>query len=190
VNLDFDYFPLRTWRTTVEQWAATYTPTKFRRHRGSTFTIMQQAVKPNGAEEDIDRMPRLPLTRAANHGIDHIRLRLLSGTSALNSTLCKWTDRESRIHLAPDGTCKEDTQHFLLHCKGVKELRTQYRRQLKRRCYYNPAESCDKLYTQLDDAGKAMFMLGGPVDGCTPEASIDACSKQFVREVGMLDALS
>jgi hypothetical protein len=186
VNLDFDYFPLRTWRTTVEQWAATYTLTKFRRDRRSTLTIMQRAVKPNGAEEDIDRLPRFPLTRAANHGADQIRLRLLSGTSALNSTLCKWTNRESTCPFgtchAPDGTCKEDTQHFLLHCKGVEELRTQYRRQLKRRCYCNPAESCDKFYTQLDDAGKALFMLGGPVDGRTPEASIDACSKQFVRE--------
>jgi len=187
VDLDFDYFPLRTWRTTVEQWAITSTLTKFRRERGSTLAIMQRAVKPNGAEEDIDRMPRFPLTRAANYGTDQIRLRLLSGTSALNSTLSKWKkDRESACPFgtchAPDGTCREDAQHFLLHCKGVAELRTQYRGQLKRRCFCDPAESCDKFFSQLDDVGKALFMLGGPVDGRTPEASIDKCSKQFVRE--------
>jgi exonuclease III len=186
VSLDLDYHPLRTWRAAVEQWAATYTLTSFRRARGSTLTVMQRAVKPNGAEEDIDRMPRFPLTRAANHGTDQIRLRLLSGTSALNGTLSKWTDRGSSCPFgnchAPDGTCKEDALHFLLHCKGVEEHRTQYRRQLERRCFCKPAESCDKFFTKLDDAGKALFMLGGPVDGRTPEASIDACSKHFVNE--------
>jgi hypothetical protein len=186
VSYDLDYHPLRTWRTTVEQWARLLTLTKFRRERGPTLAIMQRAVKPNGAEEDIERLPRYPLTRAANYGADQIRLRLLSGTSALNYTLSKWRDRESKCPFgnchAPDGTCKEDAQHFLLHCRGVEELRTQYRGQLKRRCFCKPAESCDKFFTQLDDAGRALFMLGGPVDGRTPEASIDACSKHFVRE--------
>jgi hypothetical protein len=34
----------------------------------------------------------------------------------------------------------------------------------------------------LDDAGKAMFMLGGPVDGRCPEDSTDACAREFVRK--------
>jgi hypothetical protein len=185
VSLDLEYRPLQTWRSTVEQWGASLTLQNFRRERGSSLTIMQRAVEPNG-EDDIECLPRFPITKLANHGPDQIRLRLLSGTSALNSKLTKWTDRASSCPFnnchASDGTCKEDAQHFLLHCRGVKELRTQYRGQLKRRCYCNPAESCDKFFTQLDNAGRALFMLGGPVDGRTPEASIDACSRRFVRE--------
>ena len=41
--------------------------------------------------------------------------------------------------------------------------------------------SCAEFFESLDDAGKALFMLGGPVDGRTPEASTDACSLEFVR---------
>jgi hypothetical protein len=182
ISLDLEYRPLQTWRRTVEQWGASLALQNFRRARGSSLTIMQRAVEPNG-EDDIECLPRFPLTKLANHGPDQIRLRLLSGTSALNSKLTKWKDRAPSCPFDNcHGTCKEDAQHFLLHCRGVKELRTQYRGQLKRHCYCNPAESCDKFFTQLDDAGRALFMLGGPVNGHTPEASIDACSRRFVRD--------
>lgn len=185
VDFDIDYFPLRSWRKTVEQWADALTLVNFRRDRSTTLTIMQRAVEPTGDGEDIDRMPRFPLTRVANHGADQIRLRLLSGTSALNSTLSRWTVRGSSCPFAPcgstDGNSKEDALHFLLHCGGVAEQRKHYEGQLKRRCSCDPAESCDKFFTDLDDAGKALFMLGGPVKGRTPEASIDACSRHFVR---------
>ena len=185
VDLDIDYTPLRSWRKTVEQWAANRTLTNFRRERGSTLSLLQRAVEPSGNEVDIDQMPRFPLTRLANHGPDQIRLRFLSGTSALNATLSKWSDRESLCPFAPcngtDGNGKENALHFLLHCGGVAELRTHYRGQLKRKCTCEPAASCDKFFTELDDAGKALFILGGPVNGRTPEASIDACSRHFVR---------
>ena len=41
--------------------------------------------------------------------------------------------------------------------------------------------SCAEFFENLDDAGKALFMLGGPVDGRYPEDGIDACAREFVR---------
>jgi len=184
VDLDIEYSPLRTWRATVERWAAALNLKNFRKERGPTLALMQRAVKHpelQEAGEDIDRMPRFPLTRVANHGPNQIRLRLLSGTSALNSTLNKWTERKSTC---PFDSCvggKEDATHFLLHCEGVAELRTHYEGQLTTRCYCDPDDTCAKFYEGLNTAGKALFILGGPVDGRTPEVSIDACSREFVR---------
>ena len=40
--------------------------------------------------------------------------------------------------------------------------------------------NCSDFFTKLDDAGKTLFLLGGPVDGRTPERNIDAASASFV----------
>ena len=38
------------------------------------------------------------------------------------------------------------------------------------------------FFRSLDDTGKALFMLGGPVDGRTPEPRVYAINKEYVRE--------
>ena len=43
-------------------------------------------------------------------------------------------------------------------------------------------QACAEFFEELDDAGKALFMLGGPVDGRCPEEGIDACAREFVRK--------
>ena len=43
-------------------------------------------------------------------------------------------------------------------------------------------QACADFFECLDDAGKALFMLGGPVDGRCPEENIDACAREFVRQ--------
>ena len=187
VDGDFEYSPMKAWRSRVEEWGHSLTLSKFRKNRGSSLKLLQRAVaQPVSLEvgEEITRIPRFPLTRNANHGPNQIRLRLLCGTSGLNVTLAKWRDRPSSC---PFDSCvggDEDAVHFLLYCRGYEKLRTHFRSGLKQQCRCardNDAVPCAEFFESLDDAGKALFMLGGPVDGRTPEASIDACSLQFVR---------
>ena len=133
-------------------------------------------------------MPRFPITKRANWGPDQIRLRLLTGTSALNGTLAKYSKRKVACPFDSCAGQEEDTLHFLLHCKELESLRTTFREQLHdcctcdRRLGSGGVPGCAEFYEGLDDAGKALFMLGGPVDGRTPEDGIDACAREFVRK--------
>ena len=148
----------------------------------TTIKLMRRAI-----EKDARRMPRFPLTRKAAKGPDQVRLRLLAGTSALNATLSKFADRPATC---PFGSCSEgaeDATHFLLHCKELDGLRSIFLNRLCDRCTCDRrlgeggVQSCAEFYESLDDAGKALFMLGGPVDGRTPEDDIDSCAREFVR---------
>ena len=191
---DFEYSPMKAWRSRVEGWGHSLmiTLSNFRKNRGSSLKLLQRAVaQPASPEagEDIERMPRFPLTREANHGPNQVRLRLLCGMSGLNVTLAKWQARPSSC---PFDSCvgnAEDATHFLLHCKGYEELRTQFRSGLVQHCRCSRDDDvvpCAEFFESLDDAGKALFMLGGPVDGRTPETSIDACSLQYVRDAWLI----
>ena len=42
--------------------------------------------------------------------------------------------------------------------------------------------SCPEFFENLDDWGKVLFMLGGPVDGRTPETPVDSLARSFVLE--------
>ena len=150
--------------------------------RKSTLSLMQRAGVMSEEQQDAQetpQMPRFPITRAPNAGTDMVRLRLLCGMSALNATLSKWRDRSSKC---PFGCCDtENTLSFLLHCKGVEGARTHFTGQLPNCCTCgNDEVVCAAFYDELEDADKALFILGGPVMGRVPERSIDLASKQFV----------
>jgi hypothetical protein len=132
-------------------------------------------------------MPRFPVTRLVNCGGDQIRLRLLAGTSALNQTLSKFSDRDSKCPFEVCDGAIETPEHFLLHCKGVSEPRAILLKRLwnacthKRRVGSGGEQGCAEFFEELDEAGKALFILGGPVDGRCPELGIDGCASEFVR---------
>ena len=179
---DFDYFPIESWRKKVKWWGLSSPLSSFKKARKPTVKLMQRAI-----EKDARRMPRFPLTRRASWGPDSIRLRLLAGTSALNATLCKYADRGPACPFESCDGGTEDPVHFLLHCKALDDLRTTFRGRLSDRCTCDcrlgsgGVPGCAEFYAGLDDAGKALFMLGGPVDGRAPEGDIDACAREFVR---------
>jgi exonuclease III len=187
---DYDYYPLDAWNKKVEEWILSLTLSNFRKNRATSLTLLQRAVADDASEEageEIVRMPRYPLTRCANRGPNQIRLRLLCGTSGLNATLTKY-GKSTKSSSCPFGFCDggaEDALHFLLKCKGYEKLRTHFRSELDRYCHcdrnVDDVEPCAEFFENLDDVGKALFMLQGPVKGRTPESSIDACSLRFVR---------
>ena len=75
-----------------------------------------------------------------------------------------------------------------MQCKAFDPLRTSYTRALASDCTCEPEEGeegfqiCSTFYAGLDDEGKAVWMLGGPVDGRAPERSVDAAERTFVQE--------
>jgi hypothetical protein len=182
--MDFDYFPIKSWRRSVEWWASSYTKNLFLKTRGmSTIKLMRRAC-----EKEHDRMPRFPLTRRACWGPDKIRFRLLAGMSSLNTTMSKV---DGRLPTCPFDSCGkgvEDTIHFLLHCKKLDSLRGEFLSRLYDRCTCDRRlgsggeQACADFFEDLDDAGQALFMLGGPVDGRCPEDGVDACAREFVRK--------
>ena len=93
----------------------------------STLRLMARAIK--GTSE----LPKWPITKKPNAGPTQIRMRMLTGTSALNTTLSKYRSRETCC----PWECKEteDTAHFYLRCKGTKDLRTTLFSRLDAACH-------------------------------------------------------
>jgi hypothetical protein len=182
---DFDYFPIKSWRRSVKWWSlSSERKLLLKRRDMSTIKLMRRAL-----EKENTQMPRFPLTKRACWGPDKIRFRLLAGMSGLNATMSKVDDR---LPTCPFEACDEegveDTIHFLLHCKELDSLRKDYLDRLCDRCTCDcrlgsgGEQACADFFEDLDDAGKALFMLGGPVDGRCPEDGIDACAREFVRK--------
>jgi hypothetical protein len=182
---EIEYRPVKAWRKFVKKRTGRQWLQAFMHERSaSTLALLRQTVLP-----DVDELPSLPLTWFANMGADKHRLRLLTGTSALNATLSHW--HKDRPKVCPFEKCDinspEDTVHFLLHCRGGVRFRAAFRARLwdscgcARRIGSGGAQGCAEFFETLNDAEKAVFILGGPVRGRTPEPNIDACSREFVR---------
>ena len=114
-------------------------------------------------------------------------MRILGGTNGLRGTLSRFNDFEDSC---PFGcNAKENHTHFLLECKGYEKEREEFRALIEYRCTCvrrlgdeTDTKSCKQVFEELDDVGKVMFMLGGPVDGHVPEADIDYTSRKFVEK--------
>jgi hypothetical protein len=180
--VNYDYFPVKSWHQFLRRWALRRDLDEFKETAGkqrSTLRTMCRAV-----DADADRMPAFPLTKAPNRGQNQIRLRLLSGTAALNGTISHFTERTTKCPFACNE--EEDAAHFLLHCNAMADLRQEYESRLTdscecdRRIGSGGEVGCSDFFTGLDDDGKVLFMLGGPVDGREPELSIDCAAKRFV----------
>ena len=138
--------------------------------------------------EDAEALPRFPLTRLPNLGGDQIRLRLLAGMSALNVCMYRW--QRGRSNRCPHEGCEdvETTEHFLLHCSRYEEERATYKQDLLSGCRCanrlgdvdDAKMPCSEFFEALDDEGKCMFMLGGPVNGRSPEPAVDAAGSHYV----------
>ena len=184
------YNPSKAWDKAVKQWVKSTnlmeTRTKnpgmnTRKHRSSTLDLINQACAGQ------DGIPLFPLTKAPNVGPDQIRLRLLCGTSALNKTMSRVSGGKREAQ-CPDPRCRteeeEDAVHFLTSCATYADLRTEFLAHLKRACTCAPSEdqTCHAFFTSLDNRGKALFMLGGPINGRTPETPVDSLARTFVLQ--------
>jgi hypothetical protein len=179
---DYDYFPVKSWHRFLRRWALRQDLDEFTEtadKQRSTLRIMNRAV-----DDDAERMPAFPLTKAPNRGQNQIRLRLLSGTSALNGTMSHYTERTAKCPFGCDG--EENAAHFLLHCGAMADLRKEYESRLvdscecDRRIGSGGEVGCADFFAGLDNDGKALFMLGGPVDGREPELPIETAAKRYV----------
>ena len=178
----YNYFPVKSWHSFLRRWSLGRDLNEFETEAGmqrSTLRIMHRAV-----DADAKRMPAFPITKAPNRGQNQIRLRLLCGTSALNGTMSHWTDRTAKCAFGCN--TKEDAYHFLLDCTHTADLRRDYMSRLTDSCECDRRTGaggevgCADFFNGLDPDGKALFMLGGPVDGREPELAIDTAAKRYV----------
>ena len=174
------YYPVDKWTTAVTEWVGRANLKDINNAgKRRTLSTLLRACK------GVEALPRFPLTRHPNSGPDQIRTRLLAGTNSLNSTLSKWNPSRGPQCPHPDCKEKESADHFLLDCEAYAGLRAEYTKQLGTLCdcktQHGPSErTCLQFYESLDREGKVLFMLGGPVDGRTPEPATDRESRNFV----------
>ena len=185
--------PVKDFHDAVEDWIwgteAAAMQTEGTRAR-STLSTMAFILR------DVQWPYLIPLTRRPNLGPNQIRLRLLTGTSALWSTLAKYRELggggreegggrdEPRNKQCPHG-CKttEDAAHFFLHCNAYSQPRAEFWDSIRLHKIVLPCGrtiACDNFFQRLDDAGKVAFMLGGPIEGLAIEWKIDHLSEKFV----------
>jgi hypothetical protein len=184
---DFPYFVVRSWHNELKRWLDKTTVKQLR--EASTKPRSTLKILARATSSESERVPTYPLTRAPNRGQNQIRMRLLCGTSALNETLSRFrSDRDSACPYAECEGEKETAEHFLLHCKATEDLRQEYFQNLGSRCECERrigaggVPGCDEFFAGLDDTGKALFMLGGPVDDRQPELQTDGAAKEFVAQ--------
>ena len=127
-------------------------------------------------------MPRFPLTKLANSGPDQSRVQFLGGMSALNSTVRQYghTPKGCPHRSCP---CREETvPHFLLDCRAYAASREAFLRKLSTACTCDKRPPCSECFAGLDAERKALFILGGPVFGRSPENRVDAACRAHVLE--------
>jgi hypothetical protein len=81
------YAPLKHWKAAVAKWVARKNLQQFTGNRSTTCALLRRACEVEEDQEELEAMPRFPLTKLANTGPDQIRVRFLGGMSALNSTV-------------------------------------------------------------------------------------------------------
>ena len=180
-------FPLKAWCSAVDDWATRSTIASIK-GTSDSVAIITRGLKFR------EKMPVFTVTKRANKGADQLRIRLLSGTSGLNATQAKVGGGrgESCVHGC---AVKETAVHFLLHCPHYKSDRERYLERLAASCVPkshkrrldDPCEvTCFRFFNKLSDVGKALFMLGGPVqaredsDPWTPDYEVDAAAMEYV----------
>jgi hypothetical protein len=184
--------PLKTWRRGVQAWhqqsLLQRISSEADQKDSSTLKLIARACR------HTTTLPKFTATRLPNTGPNQIRLRLLGGTSGLNVTMGRIST--SRGTNCPWGCGVAETPiHFLLHCKAYTEFRTTYLQQIEAFCQqpHDRKEddscrsvTCSCFFGNLDEEGKAVFMLGGPVvwgegsEPWSPEDKVDKAALHFV----------
>ena len=149
------------------------------RRRGSTITLIARSL----TEQTWPHQIRMTRQRASAPNL--IRMRLLTGTSGLNSTLSKYRDRDLNCPFGCE--CEESVEHFLLHCPGYAECREEYLNEIHDHCTCyreDKTPACADVYRGIGDKDKMLFMLGMPFmhdfTHRLPEESVDTCARVFV----------
>ena len=176
----YEYKPIEEWGKVVDQWMQNKELEAIRNSaQGSTLGFIARSLAGQ------TRMPRFPVTLRESAGGNQIRLRLLGGTSALHQVISKYRDRSPECPV-----CEEDGEtgvHFLVQCKGYRAIRETLIQEMDGPCICRPSEqepdlnSCKDFLESLDDEGKSLFILGGPVEGRCPEHQIDDLCAEFVQ---------
>ena len=103
-----------------------------------------------------------------------IRRRLLVGSAAVNSLMSTISPDRSAGCLC--GTAEETIEHFLLDCDIYDDLRENLLDiEAPGECGCKGGHPCLERYCDLDDLGKCVFLLGGPVGSLAPCGGVDAC---------------
>ena len=176
------YAPLKHWKAAVAKWVARKNLQQFTGNRSTTCALLRRACEVEEDQEELEAMPRFPLTKLANTGPDQIRVRFLGGMSALNSTVHHYGHTSKGC---PHQSCpgrEENVPHFLLECRAYAAPREAFLRKLSTACTCEKQAPCAEFFAGLNAEGKALFMLGGPVFGRSPEAGVDAACRALVLE--------
>ena len=187
----FDYEPIKTFKKRLKLWSKKKDLAELRAASAKERSTLKLLARATNSESET--LPKYGATRTPNGGPNQIRLRLLSGTSALHTTLSHFTSQprsDTRPLTCPQAECDEteDASHFLLHCPVTADLRREYVASLAAHCGCSRGISggndtdCSELFSQLDPEGQALFMLGGPVDGRTPEMRVDAAANHYIHQ--------
>ena len=111
-----------------------------------------------------------------------IRRRLLVGSAAVNSLMSSISPDRSAGCLC--GAAEETIEHFLLECDIYDDLRENLLDiEAPGECGCKGDQPCLERYCELDDLGKCVFLLGGPVGSLAPCGGVDACLDSLVNKM-------
>lgn len=111
-----------------------------------------------------------------------IRRRLLVGSAAVNSLMSTISPDRSAGCLC--GAAEETVEHFLLECDIYDDLRENLLDvEAPGECGCKGGRPCLEQYCGLDDLGKCVFLLGGPVGNLAPCGGVDACLDSLVNKM-------
>ena len=169
---------LRCWKQLTKEWVA----------RTELRIVREEAVRGRSTLKLLarslaglkDTLPKFPITRGAIKGPTQVRIRMLSGTSALNDTLSKFRDRS--VNCPWDCDAVEDAEHFYMRCEGLRAARNPVFDKLSKSCCCTDKEEekrCCAHYSRLDDSGKLCMLLGAEVEGRSLDCKIDNAIAAF-----------
>ena len=155
--------PVPSWRQAVREFVKEQDLAHFRSDAQSMSTLAVLDACTDACLSD-----RHPLVNRGFSPINLIRLRLLAGTSSLNSTMSK-VSGSSRSNLCPICLQSEETTvHFLREC--THEEAVKFRRQ--------HLESMPECFSALSNVAQTAFVLGGSVESPTNASPLEPSKNQ------------
>ena len=136
----------------------------------STFAIIARILQDVGYS-----IGCLPIVQSKPSSANWIRIRLLCGTSALNSCMSRITRGTRNAQCSMCGAEEETVEHFLAQCAHpvVQRARTTMERMMT---------SLDLSQLRLmDPLGYCGFILGGPINGVSPNGEEEDAIQTFIH---------
>jgi hypothetical protein len=163
--------PMRKFRSAVEDWMWEHeanTMSELGNDARSTVRLLARGLK---------KAPwpyKIRLTSFPNKGANQIRLRLLAGTSALHSTLHKYSHADRSAECPHPGCTELETTTHFFSCSAYAEPKKDYVQGLAARGTH---------FLSLNEDDQALFMLGMPVgeDQVEADGDTDLLAVEYVR---------